>query len=58
MNTTSSNIVKNNLDKNTSLLIEQLHNFCYISNENDVTLNFKSLKIINKQLQTILKWKH
>lgn len=51
MNITSSQIVKNNLSNEAIKLAELLHNFCYISsNENDITLNFKSLKLINKQL--------
>jgi len=52
MNITSSSVsVKNNLNTEAIKIAELLHNFCYISsNENDVTLNFKSLKLINKQL--------
>ena len=51
MNIASPTNVKNNLNNEAMKLAELLHNFCYISsNENDVTLNFKSLKLINKQL--------
>lgn len=59
MNITSSQIVKNNLSNETIKLAELLHNFCYISsNENDVTLNFKSLKLINKQLSNDFLLEH
>jgi hypothetical protein len=51
MNITSSQIVKNNLNTEAIKIAELLHTFCYISsNENDITLNCKSLKLINKQL--------
>ena len=51
MNIASSTNVKNSLNNEALKLAELLHTFCYISsNENDVTFNFKSLKLINKQL--------
>jgi len=51
MNITSSQIVKNNLNNEAIKIAELLNNFCYISsNENDITLNCKSLKLLNKQL--------
>ena len=51
MNITSSTIVKNNLNNEVAKLAELLNNFCYISsNENDLTMNFKCLKLLNKQL--------
>jgi hypothetical protein len=59
MNIASSTNVKNNLNNETLKLAELLHNFCYISsNENDITLNFKSLKLINKQLSNDFLLEH
>ena len=49
--TSSSSIIKNNLNAETMKLSELLQNFCYTSSDgNDITLNFKSLKILNKHL--------
>ena len=59
MNSASSTNVKNNLNNEAMKLAELLHNFCYISsNENDITLNFKSLKVINKQLSNDFLLEH
>jgi hypothetical protein len=59
MNIASSTNVKNNLNNEVMKLAELLHNFCYISsNENDITLNFKSLKLINKQLSNDFLLEH
>jgi len=58
MNNNTSCNIKSNLDKNTAKIIETLNNFCYISNEKDVTLNFKSLKLLNKQLSNEFLLEH
>lgn len=59
MNIASSTNVKNNLNNEALKIAELLHNFCYISsNENDITLNFKSLKLINKQLSNDFLLEH
>lgn len=51
MNIASPTNVKNNLNNEALKIAELLHNFFYISsNENDVTMNFKFLKLLNKQL--------
>ena len=58
MNNNTSAYIKSNLEKNTLKLIEILNNFCYISNERDVTINFKALKLINKQLSNDFLLEH
>jgi hypothetical protein len=59
MNIASSTNEKNNLNNEALKIAELLHTFCYISsNENDITLNFKSLKLINKQLSNDFLLEH
>ena len=59
MNIALSTNVKNNVNNEALKIAELLHNFCYVSsNENDITLNFKSLKLINKQLSNDFLLEH
>ncbi len=59
MNIASPTNVKNNLNNEALKIAELLNNFFYISsNENDVTMNFKFLKLLNKQLSTDFLLEH
>jgi hypothetical protein len=59
MNIASSTNVKNNVNNEALKIAELLHNFCYISStSNDITMSFKSLKLINKQLSNDFLLEH